>query len=47
MPSCTEHPTETDEPEHQERDHAVACRRCKRRMTWNLNAICNRCEAKS
>jgi hypothetical protein len=27
------------------REHAVPCRRCRRRMTWNDSAVCDACEA--
>lgn len=30
-------------PEHQPRDHAVTCRKCLRRQTWNHDAICAMC----
>jgi hypothetical protein len=34
-------------PEKQPRDHAVTCRKCFKRQTWNHDAVCDVCKEDS
>ena len=35
---------EREKEKPQPRERPVPCRRCYRRRTWNVNAICNKCQ---
>jgi hypothetical protein len=37
-------PVKPEAPKKQPREHAVRCRRCLKRETWNHDAICDPCK---